>query len=163
MAEANNTLDETIALGTAATEITRDAASVGNAMKTISMRIRGYDETTNEYVGGVEVLDGAIANLTKTAKNGFSGVSLFADKAKTEFKSTTQIMRDIAEIYNDLDDKTQARLLEKLAGEIYSRLPDYAEMYNKNIFNCIDYLKPCTTITEKSRYERLTTQGYYNG
>ena len=34
MAEANNTLDETIALGTAATEITRDAASVGNAMKT---------------------------------------------------------------------------------------------------------------------------------
>ena len=29
MKEANNTLDETIALGTAATEITRDAASVG--------------------------------------------------------------------------------------------------------------------------------------
>lgn len=34
MKEANNTLDETIALGTAATEITRDASSVGNAMKT---------------------------------------------------------------------------------------------------------------------------------
>ena len=29
MKEANNTLDETIALGTAAVEITRDAASVG--------------------------------------------------------------------------------------------------------------------------------------
>lgn len=29
MKEANNTLDETIALGTAATEITRDASSVG--------------------------------------------------------------------------------------------------------------------------------------
>ena len=29
MKEANNTLEETIALGTAATEITRDAASVG--------------------------------------------------------------------------------------------------------------------------------------
>lgn len=34
MKEANNTLEETIALGTAATEITRDAASVGNALKT---------------------------------------------------------------------------------------------------------------------------------
>ena len=41
MAEANNTLDETIALGTAATEITRNANSVGTALKTLSMRIRG--------------------------------------------------------------------------------------------------------------------------
>lgn len=38
MKEANNTLDETIALGTAATEITRDAASVGNALKTKFLR-----------------------------------------------------------------------------------------------------------------------------
>lgn len=41
MAEANNSLEETIALGTAAVEITRDAPSVGNALKTVSMRIRG--------------------------------------------------------------------------------------------------------------------------
>ena len=34
MKVANNSLDETIALGTAATEVTRDASSVGNAMKT---------------------------------------------------------------------------------------------------------------------------------
>lgn len=34
MKEANNTLDETIALGTAATEITRNADQVGNALKT---------------------------------------------------------------------------------------------------------------------------------
>lgn len=41
MAEANNTLEETIALGVAATEITRDADAVGNMLKTVSMRIRG--------------------------------------------------------------------------------------------------------------------------
>lgn len=34
MKEANNTLEETIALETAAVEITRDDASVGNAFKT---------------------------------------------------------------------------------------------------------------------------------
>lgn len=39
MSEANNTLEETIALGTAATEITRDAASVGNALKTKFYRL----------------------------------------------------------------------------------------------------------------------------
>lgn len=41
MKEANNTLEETIALETAAVEITRDAESVGTAYKTLSMRLRG--------------------------------------------------------------------------------------------------------------------------
>ena len=39
MSEANNSLEETIALGTAATEITRDAASVGKMLPTIKMAI----------------------------------------------------------------------------------------------------------------------------
>lgn len=116
MKEANNTLEETIALGTAATEITRDAEAVGNALKTISMRIRGYDEETEEYVGGIEELSGEIANLTKTASKP-GGISLFTDDSKTEFKSTTQLLRDIAEIYDDLTDKQQAGLLEALAGK----------------------------------------------
>ena len=107
MKEANNTLDETIALGTAATEITRDAASVGNALKTVSMRIRGYDEETEEFVGGVEVLNGEIAELTKTA-NHPGGSSLFRDEDKTEYKSTTELLRDISEIYDELTDKQQA-------------------------------------------------------
>lgn len=38
MKEANNTLEETIALGTAAVEITRDADSVGTALKTKFLR-----------------------------------------------------------------------------------------------------------------------------
>lgn len=41
MREANNTLEQTIALETAAVEITRDDDSVGTAYKTVSMRIRG--------------------------------------------------------------------------------------------------------------------------
>ena len=41
MAVANNSLDETIALITAGTEIVQDASKVGNGLRTISMRIRG--------------------------------------------------------------------------------------------------------------------------
>lgn len=116
MKEANNTLEETIALGTAATEITRDAASVGNALKTVSMRIRGYDEETGEFIDGVAELEGDIADLTKSAEHPL-GVSLFKDDAKTEFKSTTELLRDISDIYDELTDKQQADLLEKLAGK----------------------------------------------
>lgn len=79
------------------------------------MRVRGYDEETEQYIGGTEELSGAIADLTKTASHPL-GISLFTDSAKTEYKSTTQLLRDISAIYNELTDKQQAGLLEKLAG-----------------------------------------------
>ena len=116
MREANNTLEETIALGTAATEITRDAEGVGTALKAVSMRIRGYDEETEEFIGNTEVLSGEIADLTKTASKP-EGISLFKDEDKTEYKSTCELLRDISEIYDELTDKEQAELLEKLAGK----------------------------------------------
>ena len=116
MKEANNTLEETIALETAAVEITRDAESVGTAYKTLSMRLRGYDETTEEYSNDVEVLSGKIADLTKTASTP-GGISLFTDETKTTYKSTVQLLREISAIYDDLSDKTQAELLEVLAGK----------------------------------------------
>lgn len=116
MQEANNTLEETIALETSAVEITRDDDSVGTAFKTVSMRLRGYDEETEEYIGGVEELSGKIADLTKTASTP-GGISLFTDDAKTEYKSTYQLLKEISEVYDELDDKTQAQLLEALAGK----------------------------------------------
>ena len=116
MAEANNTIEDTIALGTAIVEVTRDAANAGQVLKTVSMRIRGYDEETEEYIGGIEELSGEIADLTKTASTP-GGISLFSDAAKTEFKSTRELFSEIAEIYDQLSDKDQAQLLEALAGK----------------------------------------------
>lgn len=80
------------------------------------MRIRGYDEETEEYIGNVEELTGKIADLTKTAEKP-GGVSLFKDAAKTEYKSTYELLKEISEIYHDLTDKQQAGLLEALAGK----------------------------------------------
>lgn len=115
MKEANNTLEQTIALETAAVEITRDDDSVGTAFKTVAMRIRGYDEETESYTEDLENLSGTIADLTKTASTP-GGISLFTDDAKTEYKSTYQLLKEISEVYDELDDKTQAKLLEALAG-----------------------------------------------
>lgn len=116
MKEANNTLEETIALETAAVEITRDDDSVGTAFKTLSMRIRGYDEETESYTNNVEELSGKIADLTKTASTP-GGISLFTDASKTEFKSTYQLLSEISKVYDQLSDKNQAQLLEVLAGK----------------------------------------------
>ena len=80
------------------------------------MRIRGYDEETESFTNDVEVLNGKIADLTKTAAIP-GGISLFTDEAKTQYKSTYQLLEEISKIYNDLDDKSQAQLLEALAGK----------------------------------------------
>jgi len=116
MAAANNTLDDTIALGTAITEITRDAANAGQVMKTASMRLRGYDEDTEELSNDVQALVGDIADLTKTVQHPM-GISIFSDEAKTEYKSTVQVLREISGIWNELTDKQQARILEALGGK----------------------------------------------
>lgn len=80
------------------------------------MRIRGYDEQTEEFIGNVEQLSGEIADLTKTASTP-GGISLFTDDSKTEYKSTYQLLKEISEIYDQLNDQNQAKLLETLAGK----------------------------------------------
>ena len=107
MSAANNTLEETIALETAAVEITRSAETTGTAFKTLSMRLRGYDEQTESYSNDVEQLSGDIADLTKTASTP-GGISLFTDETKQTYKSTYELLKEISQIYDQLSDKTQA-------------------------------------------------------
>ena len=106
MATANNTIEETIALETAAVEITRNAETTGTAFKTLAMRIRGYDEETEELSDDLKNIAGDIADLTKI--NGKGGVSLFTDETKETYKSTYQILKEISEIWDQLSDKNQA-------------------------------------------------------
>lgn len=80
------------------------------------MRIRSYDEETEELSADLANISGDIADLTKTANNP-QGISLFTDKNQTEYKSTYQILREISYIYDELTDKQQADLLEKLFGK----------------------------------------------
>lgn len=116
LASANNSIEESIAMGEAIVEITRDAAGAGQVMKTTSMRIRGYDEELESYTEDLENLKGEIADLTKTAKTP-GGISLFTDETKETYKSTYKILEEISGIWNDLTDKNQAQLLEVLAGK----------------------------------------------
>lgn len=116
MSAANNSIKETIALESAAVQITRNAETTGTAFRTISMRIRGLDEETEGAIEDFEVLQGKIADLTKTAKTP-GGISLFTDETKETYKSTYQLLKEISDIYDELSDKNQAELLEVLAGK----------------------------------------------
>ena len=83
---------------------------------------RLYDEETEEFSEEYENLSGDIANLTKTESTP-GGISLFTDSSKSEYKSTYEILKDISEIYDELSDKQQAELLEKLFGKTRAGTP----------------------------------------
>ena len=116
LATAGNDFDQSVAMLTGMSEITQSASEAGNALKIVSMRLRGYDEETQSYTNDVEELSGKVADLTKTAETP-GGISLFTDDTKQTYKDTYTLMEDISKVYDKLTDKDQAALLETIAGK----------------------------------------------
>lgn len=115
LATAGNDLSQSLALLTGGTEITQDANAMGNALRTISLRIRGMKgelEALNEETDGIESISKIqtqILNLTGNKVNIFD--------SGNNFRSTYDILKDISEVYNDLSDPSRADLTEILFGK----------------------------------------------
>lgn len=105
MDAANNSLEQSIALITAANSVVQDPDSVGTAFKTISMRIRGASTEMEEAGLDTEGMAESTAKLQKEIK-ALSGVDIM--KNKTEFKSTYDILDELANKWSDLTDIQQA-------------------------------------------------------
>lgn len=113
---AGNSLDESIALITAANTIVQDPDSVGTTMKTLSMYLRAAKteaeeagESTDGMASSVSELRSEILALTGNR------VDVMADS--TSFKSTYQILKELAGVWKDLTDVSQANILEMIGGK----------------------------------------------
>lgn len=116
LSSAGNDINQSLAMLTGMSEITQSAGESGNALKILSMRLRGYDEETESYSNDIEELTGKVADLTKTVDTP-GGISLFTDDTKETYKSTYQIIEEISKIWDKLTDKSRAELTEVLAGK----------------------------------------------
>lgn len=87
-----------------------------NALRSISLRIRGYDEETEQLSEDLVDIKGKVIDLTKTASNP-QGVSLFTDETQTEYKSIYQYLQEISQIYDELGAKEKQDLMELLFGK----------------------------------------------
>lgn len=117
LAAMNTNLDKSIALFTAGQEIAQQSSKVGNALRSIALRIRGYDEETEQLSEDLVNITGTVVDLTKVASNNYQGVSLFTDASQTEYKDVYDYLQDISEIWDELDAKTKQTLMEKLFGK----------------------------------------------
>lgn len=111
---AGNSLEQASALTVAGNTILQDPESVGNALKVVSMRIRGVSSDL-EKAG--EETDGMITNTAKLQAKiqGLTGVNILQDNGA--FKDTYTILYELGKAYENLDDLSRASLLELIAGK----------------------------------------------
>lgn len=120
MEAAGNTLDQTIALGTAMNSVLQNAETTGSTLKVLALRIRGatteleqMGEETDTVATSTSKLRADIMGLTNVdGKGGFDILTKSGD-----FKSTYDIIQGIAKVYSKMSDVDQAALLELLAGK----------------------------------------------
>lgn len=116
MSEAGNTIDESIGLITAANSVVQNPESVGTAMKTLSLRIRGAKVELEDAGEDVDGMANSVSELQKKLLALTGGkVNIMLDE-KT-FKNTTEILREMSTVWDDMTDVNRAAALELLGGK----------------------------------------------
>lgn len=113
---AGNDLNETIALITATNKIYQNPEEGSNMLKVASMRLRGQVDALKEMG---EDAEGVSTDLTKIQQQIYeltgNKVNIFEDDEN--LKSTYQMILEIGEVFDSLNDRQQADLLEKMFGK----------------------------------------------
>ena len=112
LSEANNTYEESVAIFVSANSSVQNAEKVGNALKTIAMRLRGMETELDECGVPASNLREEIKEITRQAGH---MVDIMADE--NTFKSTYEILTELAEVYPLLTDKQRAYVQQIIAGK----------------------------------------------
>lgn len=114
--EAGNTIDESIALITAANSVIQNPEQVGTALKTLSLRLRGTKVELEEAGEDVDGMAESVSQLQAKLKALTHGkVDIMID-ANT-FKNPTQILREMASAWQDMTDVERSGALELMGGK----------------------------------------------
>lgn len=114
MSAANNTLEETIALGTAANAVIQDADTVGTTLKSLSMYLRAAKSDAENAGIEVDGMANSVSELRSELKS-LTGVDIMLDSKN--FKSTYQVMKELSQVWGGLSDVTQANVTEMIGGK----------------------------------------------
>ena len=116
MNAAGSSLDETIALITAANTIVQNPESVGTTLKTVSMYLRAA-KTEAEEAG--EATDGMASSTSELREEllKLTGNKVDIQIDEDTFKAPYQILKDLSEEWDNLTDISRANILEMIGGK----------------------------------------------
>ena len=108
---AGNTIDEAIAMTVAGNEILRDPNTVGQALKTVALRLQGTSIEDMQKEG--EEIDGlittqaklrkAIMDATKVKSNQYQGIDILDENGN--YLSTYKVLLKISEIFKEIQEE----------------------------------------------------------
>jgi TP901 family phage tail tape measure protein len=111
MAQAGNTIEQTVALATAANSVIQNPATVGTGMKNISMRLQGISEDGED-----------LSNLIPTLEKKFSALGLTLKKDDKTFKSTYEIFESLSGVWSEMSQFQQSDIIESIAGKLQGNI-----------------------------------------
>ena len=117
LATAGNTLDESIALITAMNEVVQDPDVVGTSLKTIASRLRTTKGELEELGEDAEGAAESITALQTKLLNLTHGKVDIFESDNVTFKSTYDIMQELASVWGEMNDLEQASVTE-LIGQV---------------------------------------------
>lgn len=120
LAATGTTYQDAFALFTGAQEVVQNAEVTGRALRSISMRMHGYSENSEDGLMEVDEelknITGDLIDLTKTAEHS-QGVSIFKEGSSTEFKSLVEYFGEINKIWDEMSQVQQNSFLDKAFGK----------------------------------------------
>lgn len=120
LAAVGTSYTDAFAIFTGAQEVMQNAEKTGTAIRSVSLRIRGFDENSEdgseEESDELKNITGDLIDLTKTAQHS-KGVSIFKEGSTTEFKSLVDYFGEINEIWDEMTQKQQNDFLTKAFGK----------------------------------------------
>lgn len=115
LAAVGTSTKDAFALFSGIQEILQNAEKSGTSLRSVALRLRSFDESTEEYSSDLANITGELVDLTKTAEHA-QGVSVFKEGSTTEFKSLVDYFREIADIWDEMSQKQQNDFLLKAFG-----------------------------------------------
>lgn len=116
MNAANNSLDETIALATAANTIIQNPETVGTTLKTVSMYLRAAKTEADEAGESTDGMASSVSELREELLK-LTGNKVDIQVDENKFKSTYEILKELSAVWDSLSDITQANITELVGGK----------------------------------------------
>lgn len=115
LAAVGTDVKDSFALFSSIQEVLQNSEKSGTSLRSVALRLRSFDESTEEYSEDLANITGELADLTKTAEHS-QGVSIFKPGSTTEFKSLVDYFGEIHDIWDEMSQKQQNDFLLKAFG-----------------------------------------------
>lgn len=117
MAFAGNDLSQTLALLTGGGEITQNVGNLGNALKVVSLRLQNQLGKLQEIGEDYEGIESVSKTQTQIYNLTHGKVNIMQDNDPTSFKSTYEILEQIAAVITELNQTEASELMQLMFGK----------------------------------------------